>query len=196
MEVEPLRDEEKIVEIRKILRARRTGRRDEALFVLGINTALRISDLLALHVGDVLDADGNIGSEVELREKKTGKAKCFPLNQAIQDVLSDYLTALRNRGPVRRSSPLFPSRQGGMALSRWRAREILARAGEAVGLNHVGTHSLRKTLGYHVYNRTGGNLGLVQKLLNHSYSSDTLRYIGIDREQMDDTYLKLNLGVM
>jgi integrase len=69
----------------------------------------------------------------------------------------------------------------------------LSAAGEAVGLERVGTHSLRKTFGYHVYKRTGGNLGLVQKLLNHSSSADTLRYIGIDREQMDNTYLDLNL---
>jgi integrase len=63
-----------------------------------------------------------------------------------------------------------------------------------VGLENIGTHSLRKTFGYHVYQKTGGNLGLVQKLLNHSSGADTLRYIGIDREEMDNTYLELNLG--
>jgi integrase len=57
----------------------------------------------------------------------------------------------------------------------------------------VGTHSPRKTFGYHVYKRTGGNIGLVQKLLNHSVTEYTLRYIGIDREQMDNIYRNLNL---
>ena len=67
------------------------------------------------------------------------------------------------------------------------------RAGKAAGLECIGTHTLRKTFGYHVYKKSGGNLGLVQKLLNHSNSGDTLRYIGIDKEDMDSAYLQLNL---
>ncbi|MDR1885683.1 MAG: tyrosine-type recombinase/integrase [Synergistaceae bacterium] len=173
--------------MKKILRA--GNPRDEVLFTLGINTALRISDLLALSVGDVLNAKGKLADTIELKEKKTGKPKKFPLNKSVRSVLSGYL---RGRADARQGDPLFPSRNGG-ALSRWRARRILAAAGGAVGENRVGTHSLRKTFGYHVYKRTGGNLGLVQKLLNHSSSGDTLRYIGIDREEMDNTYLDLNL---
>jgi integrase len=56
MPVIAIKDEKKkIGAIRKILRGTDHGQRDEALFVLGINTALRIGDLLALKVGDVLD---------------------------------------------------------------------------------------------------------------------------------------------
>jgi integrase len=177
----------KIVAMKKILRAGNI--RDEALFVVGINTALRIGDLLSLSVGDVVNDRGKLVDAIELRERKTGKMKKFPLNKSIKGVLAEYL---KERGDVDYSEPLFPSRKGG-ALSRWQARRVLSAAGDAIGEGRIGTHSLRKTFGYHVYQRTGGNLGLVQKLLNHSSSADTLRYIGIDREQMDNTYLDLNL---
>ncbi|MDR3321554.1 MAG: site-specific integrase [Synergistaceae bacterium] len=187
LEVEPIRDLKKIAVIKKILRAGNT--RDELLFIVGINTALRISDLLSLSIGDVVDERGKIVEAIGMREKKTGKMKKFPLNRSIKDALGGYL---KEREGADHSEPLFPSRKGG-ALSRWQARRILSTAGDAVGVTRIGTHSLRKTFGYHVYRKTGGNLGLVQKLLNHSSSADTLRYIGIDREQMDNTYLDLNL---
>jgi integrase len=52
---------------------------------------------------------------------------------------------------------------------------------------------MRKTFGYHVYQQSKKNLGLVQKLLNHGSSAVTLRYIGIEEEDMDEAYVKLNL---
>jgi integrase len=187
VEVEPIKDVKKIGVMKKILRA--GNPRDELLFTIGINTALRIGDLLALRIEDVTNDKGKLVAAIEMKERKTGKTKTFPLNKSIRDVLSGYLNGLGKLDP---QAPLFPSRKGG-ALSRWQARRILSSAGESVGLLKVGTHSLRKTFGYHVYQRTGGNLGLVQKLLNHSSSVHTLRYIGIDKEQMDNTYLELNL---
>jgi integrase len=188
MEVLPIKDRDKIQAIKIFLRG--NNLRDEALFVFGINTALRISDILSLKVGSVADDSGNVFDAVEVKEQKTGKTKQFPINKSIKSALVAYL---KTRRSFTRDEPLFPSRNRGCPLSRWRARHILHTAGKAVGLDGIGTHSLRKTFGYHVYKKTGGNLGLVQKLLNHSSSGDTLRYIGIDREEMNSTYLTLNL---
>ena len=187
MEVEPIRDLEKIAAMKKILRS--DSFRDEALFVIGINTALRIGDLLSLTIGDVLDEKRQLTKSIELKEQKTGKIKQFPINDSVKSVLSAYLP---ERAEADRSEPLFLSKKGG-SLSRWQARRILNAAGTAVGLERIGTHSLRKTFGYHVYKNTGGNIGLVQKLLNHSTAESTLRYIGINREQMNNIYLNLNL---
>ena len=188
MEVAPIKELEKIQAIKIFLR--RNSLRDEALFVFGINTALRISDLLSLRICNVVDGSGNLLDFVVVNEQKTGKAKQFPINRSIRRALLAYL---RTRPHFMLDEPLFPSRKGGFPISRWRARRILNMAGKAVGLDRIGTHSLRKTFGYHVYKKTGGNLGLVQKLLNHSSSGTTLRYIGIDREEMNTTYLTLNL---
>jgi integrase len=187
MEVEPIRDLEKIAEMKAALKGKEG--RDELLFVMGINTALRISDLLSLSVGDVLDEEGNISVTLNLKEHKTGKAKRFPLNSAVKSALLGYLSQKSCRD---RAEPLFPSQKGG-ALSRSQAWRLLKKAAESVGLENIGTHSLRKTFGYQVYKNSGGNLGLVQKLMNHSTSKVTLSYIGIDRETMDNAYLELNL---
>jgi len=187
MEVDPIRDLEKIAEMKVVLNEK--GGRDRLLFIMGINTALRISDLLSLSVGDVLDNERQILRTVELREKKTGKVRRFPINESARSALSDYLAGRRG---CNNSEPLFPSQKGG-TLSRSQAWRIISEAGESVGLENIGTHSLRKTFGYHVYKMTGEDIGLVQKLLNHSVTRITLRYIGIDKERMDKAFLELNL---
>lgn len=59
-------------------------------------------------------------------------------------------------------------------------------------MDNIGTHTLRKTFAYHAY-KSGIDITLIQRLLNHSSTSITLRYIGITRDQLDDVYLKLDL---
>lgn len=184
--VQPIRETRKIDSMKKILRA--GGKRNEMLFVLGINSALRISDLLSLAVSDVLDENGKVKEAVSLSEQKTGKNKLFPLNDAAKKVIAEYVEEARPD----REAALFPSRKGDKAISRIQAWEILKNAAEEVGIPNVGTHTLRKTFGYHIYMRTN-NLGLVQKLLNHRSSGETLKYIGIDQSEMDEAYLSLNL---
>lgn len=184
--VQPIRETRKIEAMKKILRA--GGKRNEMLFVLGINSALRISDLLSLAVSDVLEENGKVKEAVSLSEQKTGKNKLFPLNDAAKKVINEYVEESR---PDRKAA-LFPSRKGGKAISRIQAWAILKNAAGEVGISNVGTHTLRKTFGYHIYMRTN-NLGLVQKLLNHRSSGETLKYIGIDQSEMDEAYLSLNL---
>ena len=176
MEVEPIRDRRKIEEMKKKLRA--GNPRDEALFTVGINMALRISDLLSLTVGDVLDSNGWLVDAIEIPDKKKGTIKRFPLNNSAKSVLTSYLYS---RPGADRTEPLFPSQQGdGLAsLSRWQARKILSAAGKSMGLNRIGTNSLRKTFAYHIYKDSGGDLGLVQRLLNQSCAESTLKFIGV-----------------
>jgi integrase len=178
----PIRDKRKIEAIKKIL-----SPRDRMMFVMGINSALRISDLLTLVVGDVLE-NGKLRTKIAMKERKTGKEKRFPLNHSILNELKTYL-----QPEWKETRPLFKSRKGHGSIKRDQAHEILSSAGKRVGLDHIGTHSMRKTFAYHVYQQSKKNLGLVQKLLNHSSSADTLRYIGIEEDDMDSAYLKLNL---
>jgi integrase len=185
MEVDSIKYLEQIGAMKKFLE---NNKRDQLLFVMGINTALRIGDLLSLKIADVLNGKGHIADAVELREKKTGKARRFPLNMSVKKILADYLS---ERETPDAGSPLFISKKGG-ALGRVQAWRILKAAGRYAGINNIGTHSLRKTFGYHIYKNNGNDIALVQKLLNHSASSTTLRYIGITREIMDTAYLELN----
>ena len=187
MEVKPIRNKVEILKMKEFLRKKGSGY--ELLFVMGLNTALRIGDLLSLKVADVTYGDGKIVDAICLKEGKTGKLKRMPINESLKNTLCGYLAA---HPGSKRSAPLFTSRKGG-TLSRTHAWRVLKAAGEAVGLSNIGTHTLRKTFGYHAYRESGKDIGLVQRLLNHSTGANTLRYIGIDREKMDDTYMRLNL---
>ncbi|MCL1941317.1 MAG: tyrosine-type recombinase/integrase [Synergistaceae bacterium] len=147
MEVDAIRSIEEISEMRAFLRKKNMGH--ELLFVMGINTALRIGDLLSLSIGDVVGESGEIMKAICLKEQKTGKRKLVPVNESLKNALSGYLVEYPHRD---HSAPLFTSKKGGV-LSRSQAWRILKAAGESAGLSNIGTHSLRKTFGYHAYKK-------------------------------------------
>lgn len=172
-EVQPIKSIRDISRMKKALRGR-----DLLLFTLGINTALRISDLLTLTTSDVS------GDYITLVESKTKKTKRIKINASARE-------AIRKLAPE--EGPLFPSRKGGKSISRVQAYRILNAAAERAGVTvEIGCHSLRKTAGYHTYKKTG-DIALTMKLLNHSSERETLRYIGLDAETLDDTYEALCL---
>jgi integrase len=186
--VQPIRDRKQLEAMKKILKG--SSLRDYCLFVLGINSGLRISDLLNLKIGDVTDENGKVKDRITLREKKTGKAKDFPLSDSAKKAISEYL---KSRGTYELTDALFASRKGGTPLTRQHAYRIINEAARAVGIKEqIGTHTLRKTFGYHAY-QSGVDITRIQKLLNHSAPSITLAYIGITQEELDDVYLNLNL---
>ena len=185
--VQPIREKKQIDYMKKILKA--THLRDHCLFVLGINSGLRISDLLKLHIRDVMDDKGRVRDRISIRETKTGKSKDFPIGDTSRKAIIEYLatrTYILN-------DPLFLSRKGGQALKRQQAYKIINDAARAVGIKEkIGTHTLRKTFGYHAY-QSGVSLAVLQKLFNHSAPSVTLSYIGITQDELDGVYLNLNL---
>ena len=181
--VQPIRDKEQIEKVKQILRAKNT--RDLLLFVFGINSALRIGDLLSLRKRDVIDG------RVTIIEEKTGKRKEFPLNNAIMDILKDYLPTLND------DEFLFRSRQanknGDKVISRQQAYTILTKAFKDAGIKvNCGSHTMRKTYGYWNYKKYK-DVAKLQKVLNHSAPSVTLRYIGIDQEEIDNMYKDFEL---
>lgn len=186
--VQPIKDREKIEAMKKILRA--SSLRDELLFTIGINTGLRISDILALRVGDVRNQKGVV-ERIEIVEKKTKKTRVVALNRKTRRLIELYLA--QERPHARGDEPLFRSQKGGRAISRQHAHYILNRAAKAVGIvDRIGTHSLRKTFGYFAY-KQGTDLAMIQKILNHSSQAETLRYIGITQEQIDEVTAGLDL---
>lgn len=186
--VQPIKDKEKIKAMKKILRA--SSIRDELLFTIGINTGLRISDILALKVGDVRNQKG-IADRIEIVEKKTKKTRIIALNRKTCRLIEQYLT--QERPHAHNDEPLFRSQKGGKAISRQHAHYILNRAAKTVGImDRIGTHSLRKTFGYFAY-KQGIDLAMIQKILNHSSQTETLRYIGITQEQIDEITTGLDL---
>ena len=184
--VQPIRNLKQIETIKKLLKQQNL--RDYCLFTVGINSGLRISDLLKLTVNDVIE-NGKIKNRIRLREKKTNKFKDFPLSDNAKSSIREYLKT-RNYKP---NEPLFLSRKNKGFLLRQQAYKIINDVAKSIGIkDKIGTHTLRKTFGYHAYNN-GYDITLIQKLFNHSTPAITLRYIGITQEELDDVYLSLDL---
>jgi integrase len=189
--VSPIKRKTDINAVKRVLFSQNI--RDYAMFVLGINTGLRIGDLLGLKVEDVLSDIRPliIADRIVIREQKTGKAKDFPLNLSAKDALKRYLL----KAQLDLDSPLFPSRNKGgkVSISRIRAYYIISNAVKKAGLKiKAGTHTMRKTFAYSCY-KDGIDIEHLMKILNHSSQAITLRYIGIEQEQLDKIYLDRNL---
>jgi len=185
--VQPIRNKKVIEQIKKILKA--TNLRNYCLFTLGINSGLRISDLLNLKVNDVLLEDRKVKNRITIQEYKTGKTKNFPIADTAKKAILEYL----NTRDYQRDEPLFLSRKGKRAINRQQANKIINDITRLIGLEgRYGTHSLRKTFGYHAY-QSGIDISILQKLFNHSAPSITLAYMGITQDDLDEVYLNLNL---
>ena len=168
-------------DIRKIKEYLSKKPRNALLFSFGINSGLRISDILALNVEDVR------GKEyIEIREKKTNKRKVFPINENLKQEIEEFTKDL----PA--EQPLFYTQQH-RRMERSRAYKMLNKAARAVGVTRrIGTHTLRKTFGYHCYQKYD-DIVLLQKIFNHSSPQITLRYIGIEQEDIDAVYREFYL---
>jgi len=181
--VEPIRKKEDIVAIETFLA--KTNKRNQLIFAFGINTGLRVSDILALNVSDVKDKNS-----VTIREKKTGKYKKFPLNNKLKTLIEEYLKDFHG---CRLNTPLFIGDKG----SRMHRSIVYRFLNEAVNtlnleVGAVGTHTMRKTFGYFFYKKFN-DVALLQRILNHSSPAITLRYIGISQEEIDNSYNNFEL---
>ena len=199
--VEPIRDTKTIKNMRAILKSQSI--RNELLFILGINVGLRISDILKLKVKDITKLNTKAPKDyVIITEIKTRKTKKFYIGDIVKKVIENYMKENDNPGF---DTYIFLSRKGiNMPITRQQAYRIINNAAESLGIverndqgnlihGEIGTHTLRKTFGYHSF-QNGTSLELLMDLFNHSSKTQTLRYIGITEEQKKDVYLKSNLG--
>ncbi len=149
--------------------------RNYVLFMTGIYSGLRISDILSLRVKDVKNKE-----HIYLREEKTEKERMFPIHNHLKKILKEYIQGMEDW------RYLFPSRKGSnKPITRIRAYGILNKVAEAHGLEHIGTHTLRKTFGYQFHSQYPNKIVELQQILNHSSPGVTLRYIGIEQEATD-----------
>ncbi|TYV33082.1 tyrosine-type recombinase/integrase [Listeria monocytogenes] len=199
-EVQPIKDLKKIALMKDILSRGEFGERNVLLFSIGINTAYRISDLLRLKLSDVLEIyrqKVRVKSRLKMNETKTKKNNSVILTKKLQKDIWDFVSKEHKEAMLQQDLDhyLFVSRKkngGERPLSRQQGWYIISEAGKKAGLNHLGTHSMRKTFGYHLY-KNGVGLELIQVLLNHSSPKITLRYIGIEQEDKDQAVSSLGL---
>ena len=184
----PIKDSNILHEVQDtLLNNFRYGRRNYTLFQVGKATLLRVSDVLALRSNEIFADDGIIKKNAYIRDKKTDKPNTLYLKPVNQDLI-DYLPWL-NENKIQ-SDWLFPSiKHPDRHITEKQFYKIMAKTGDLLGINYLGTHTMRKTGAYRVYTQTHYNIGLVMSLLNHSSEAMTLKYLGLDqvsREQMLD----------
>jgi len=187
MRVEPIRSVKDIRSIKKMLAA---SLRDYALFVVGICTNLRASDLLRLTVGNVRSLV--VGSEIVLKEKKTGKARRITANAEIVEAVGLLLGSREADGrALSDDEPLFVGQRGVLTVPTL-SRMVKAWC-EAVNLRgNYAAHSMRKTFGYHQRTRLNTSVPELMVMFNHGSQRQTLDYLGIQPEEIREAYLKLS----
>ena len=171
-DVQPIRSLAKIEDMKWSLK-KWCGERDYILFLLGINSGLRVGDLLKIKISEIQGK-----KVVSLREGKTGKRRTIHLGN-IYDELNIYIKSFEA------SEWLFPSRKGDGPITRVQAYRQLNKAAQMVDMpDGIGTHTLRKTFGYWHYKQFR-DIAELQNILNHAHPQITLRYIGITEEQIE-----------
>lgn len=194
IKVEPIR---KLKDIRVIKKYLADRPRDLALFTIGINTGLRASDLVRLTVGQLRHLRPM--DELELKEKKTGKVRRISFNRACIEVIQGQLknlqsSALPKKNPSEASAllddhPFFASRRGGGPLTVSSVHRLVKNWCRMINLRgNYGSHTLRKTWGYHQRVTYGQALPVLCEVLGHSTQRQTLAYLCIQAEEIRSVY--------
>ncbi|WP_160679938.1 tyrosine-type recombinase/integrase [Clostridium sp. C8-1-8] len=151
------------------------GYKNYLLFDIAINTGLKIIDILNLTVWDVKNK-----SQIEVKEVGTGRPLKYAMSPEINKEIQEFIVGM-SAGEL-----LFPTKKGGKnPITNKYAHKCLNEISQKIGLDNIGTHTLRKTFGYHHYIKHH-DIAFLQNLFGHSTPDMTLRYIGIaDIEAMD-----------
>ncbi len=182
IKVDPITDLKAIKRIKKLLS---DHPRDLCLFTLGINTAYRANEIVSITIGQV--AHLKAGDCLSIKQCKNKKYRPTLLNEAVIKTLGPWLAVHPNPGPA---SPLFISAKTAQALKSVTLTEMVKRWCAEAGLRgNYGSHTLRKTWGYHQRKTYGKPTALLTQAYGHSHEGQTLDYLSIRPEEIDDLYV-------
>lgn len=191
IKVEPIRDLAAIAAI-KIHLADKP--RDLCLFTLGINTAFRANELLSITVDQVRHL--NVGDLLELKQSKTSKYRVTPLNRPAIESIQNWLAAYPDQTRKRHRSPqsvLFLSGTGEALKVPTVSRMVKNWCRNANLKGNYGSHSLRKSWGYHQRVQMDTAIPILMEAFGHSSQKQTLDYLGIQSGEIMDIYLRMEL---
>lgn len=192
---QPIKNPATLNTFKQYYSVQKPNERNTALIILGLNTALRISDILHLKWKDVYDETlYKIKDHLEVKEKKTGKTNIIALNASLSAALSHYKEWFFSDNIYNGERFLFEGHEdAGQPLCRSQAYRIIKEAAVAAGLaDHVSCHSLRKTFGYFAW-KQGTPPALLMNIYNHSSYQITKRYLCIEQDDKDEVFLKISL---
>lgn len=173
MRVEPIRDLEDILRMEHVLRY--YSYRYWIAWKIGVNSALRMGDICKLKVKTVRER------YVNTFESKTGKFRRWYINDDIRPILDDYIRYMDDEDYLLRN---INNNEQPRPSSIYR---IFHDCGKKLGMPHIGTHTCRKTFAYHHY-RENKNIALLMEILNHDSQRETLIYIGVMQDEIDQAF--------
>ena len=179
--VEPIRSQKDIKLIKKILQ---DSPRNFCLFILGINTNLRASDLLKIKVEQVRHLQP--GEEISLKEKKTQKPRRINLNRACIEAIQSLLNSIKYEN----DDFLFLSnRKNKNALTVSSLSTLVKKWCKDINLKgNYASHTLRKTWGYHQRVTFGVGIPELMVCFNHTSQKQTLDYLCVQPEEIKSIY--------
>lgn len=189
---QPIKERQQIAELKNFYYVQNPNYRNYALICVGINTALRISDLLVLRWGQVYDFDRQCYKKhIVMTEQKTQKETRVAINQGAIAGLEVYRKSLEN---LDKKTYIFTGKKGTQGpLSRSQAFRIIKKAAHELHFEEeVSCHSLRKTFGYHAW-KLGVHPAVLTEIYNHSSYKITRRYLGINQDDKDNIFLTVTL---
>lgn len=189
---QPIRSKQLLHDFKDYYLTKQPNSRNYTLILIGLNTALRINDILHLTWGDVYCTEhSRFYTHLLITEKKTEKETRILINRELQETLLSYR---KTQSAVTDTDYLFPSpRKADSPLSRYQAYRIVRRAAEQVGIDDVvRCHSLRKTFGYHAW-KMGTPPALLMEIYNHSSFQITKHYLGIEQDDKDAVFRDIQL---
>jgi integrase len=189
--VDPIKNPAKILAIKINLKAERDPR-NYCLFCIGVNSALRSSDLRDLKVKDVLDNEGDIRKYLYTRVKKTKREIKITINKAMREAIKYYLSKAKVFNP---DQYIFKSKRSDKQISNVALFYLIKKWTKAVGLvnERYSAHSLRKTWGYQARKYHGASIEMISEKLGHRSTKVTKRYIGIDQEEINKMEEEINI---
>lgn len=188
---QPIRSLDELTAFRSYYLNQEVNLRNYMLICMGLNTALRISDMLQLKWGNVYDFDRkHYVKHIVVQEGKTGKETRIAINNNLIDAFEMYMGSLKS---VSGNDYIFTGKTKGTHLSRSQAFRIITHVAEALNMeNGISCHSLRKTFGYYAW-KYGTPPAMLMEIYNHSSYEITKRYLGIKQDDRDNVFLKVNL---
>ena len=191
--VQPIRNLDTLQKMYEIAREhdkhRRTGETCwELILLIGFNTSLRVSDFRRFKVSDLRGKD-----YAQIQAKKTGKEARILINPSARRDINRLLNGRKADDYIFQSKQRNAITHKYEPISRQRCYQIINEIAKKAGVEErVGCHTFRKTFGYHYYKMTGDVVSL-QRILCHSYKRETLIYIGVIQENIDESLMKLNM---
>ena len=166
--------------------------RDRALFLLGVKSGFRITELLSLKIGDIVD-NGKMVDRVHVSRanmKKKVEGRSVILHPEAKEALRIWIGELKDMGYMAKDDFIFQSRKGGnKAISRVGAWQILNAAAEGLEIGNIGTHSMRKTFANNVHDNMGNDIVKTQRALGHKNINSTVSYLSFREEDIDEAIL-------